>query len=180
MADLILVFGAEALPDRPSAELRARLDHALGLWRMGAAPVIAVSGGATPDVDEVAVMRRWLTDHGVPASAVREVVPGDTTRATVKAAAAAGAATIIAVSSPFHARRIRGEARRHGLRLATDCPAHTPEADSRAARAVRGATEWLACAWYALPPSVTARVPTGPGSLRHTVPSALISLLSRR
>ena len=179
-ADVILVFGAQAFAHGPSAELRARLAHALALWQEGAAPAIAVSGGRDGDIDEVAVMRGWLEEHGVPPAAVREVLPGDTTRATIVAAADAGPMRVIAVSSPFHSRRIRGEARRRGVHLVTDCPAHTPEADSRAAQAVRSATELLACAWYSLPRSLTARVPTGPGSLRHTIPTALISLLSRR
>lgn len=179
-ADVILVFGAQAFAHGPSAELRARLAHALHLWQRGAAPVIAVSGGSDGAVDEAAVMRGWLEGNGVPPGAVREVLPGDTTRATIVAAAEAGPMRVIAVSSPFHARRIRGEARRRGVQLVTDCPAHTPEVDSRAARAVRSATELLARAWYALPPGLTARVPTGPGSLRHTLPAAVISLLSRR
>lgn len=179
-ADAILVFGAQAFAHGPSAELRARLEHALALWREGAAPCIAVSGGTNDDVDETLIMRTWLEDQGVPSSCVREVLPGDTTRATIAAAAVEGPLDIIAVSSPFHARRIRGEARRRGLRLVTNCPDSTPEADARAARVVRSATELLACAWYALPSALTARVPTGAGSLRHTVPAALISLLSRR
>jgi uncharacterized SAM-binding protein YcdF (DUF218 family) len=125
-------------------------------------------------------MREWLEHHGVPPSCVREILPGDTTRATIAAAAKTGAMAFVAVSSPFHARRIRGEARRRGLRMVTDCPASTPESDSRAVRTVRSATELVACAWYALPGRLTARVPTGAGSLRHTMPAALISLLSRR
>ena len=54
----------------PSAELRARLDHALALWRRGAAPLIVVSGGVDEGLDEVTAMTAYLVGRGVPAVAV--------------------------------------------------------------------------------------------------------------
>ena len=43
--DAIVVLGAAQYNGRPSPVLRARLDHALGLYREGYAPLIVVTGG---------------------------------------------------------------------------------------------------------------------------------------
>ena len=43
--DAIVVLGAAQYNGRPSPVLRARLDHALGLYREGLAPLIVVTGG---------------------------------------------------------------------------------------------------------------------------------------
>ena len=53
--DALLVFSAQATEAGSSNELRARLDHALVLWRAGVAPVTAVSGGEYGGIDEVIV-----------------------------------------------------------------------------------------------------------------------------
>ena len=48
-ADAIAVFGAAEYDGRPSPVLRARLDHALALYREGLAPlVITLGGGGGP------------------------------------------------------------------------------------------------------------------------------------
>ena len=178
-ADAVLVFGAEALASGPSAELSARLAHASMLWQRGDAPVIAVSGGVDGDVCETSVMCEWLRDNGVPTDAIVRIEPGGTTRETIRSARAAGDLAYIAVSSPYHARRIRAEARRMRVRMTTDCPATTPECASGNVRRVRVATEMIARAWYALPPSVTDRLHSPLAPLRHAIPGALIALLGR-
>ena len=48
-ADLILVLGAAEYRGRPSPVLRARLDHALDLYRRKLAPRIMTTGGAGGD-----------------------------------------------------------------------------------------------------------------------------------
>ncbi|HKT58974.1 MAG TPA: ElyC/SanA/YdcF family protein, partial [Gemmatimonadales bacterium] len=44
-ADAIVVLGAAQYNGRPSPVLRARLDHALGLYRERLAPLVVVTGG---------------------------------------------------------------------------------------------------------------------------------------
>ena len=44
-ADAIVVLGAAQYVGRPSPVLRARLDHALALWRRGLAPRLILTGG---------------------------------------------------------------------------------------------------------------------------------------
>src|SRR3954451_23893767 len=47
-AEAIVVFGAAQYNGRPSAVLRARLDHAVDLWRKKLAPYVVVTGGKQP------------------------------------------------------------------------------------------------------------------------------------
>src|SRR5215472_7398872 len=48
-ADVIIVLGAAEYRGKPSPVLRARLDHALDLYRRGLAPRILTTGGAGGD-----------------------------------------------------------------------------------------------------------------------------------
>src|ERR1700761_5197289 len=48
-ADAIAVFGAAEYDGRPSPVLRARLDHALSLYREGLAPLIITLGGRSEE-----------------------------------------------------------------------------------------------------------------------------------
>ena len=48
-ADIILVLGAAEYRGKPSPVLRARLDHALSLYKSGLAPRILTTGGAGGD-----------------------------------------------------------------------------------------------------------------------------------
>jgi len=174
-ADAILVLGARAVDDRPTAELRARLDHAVTLWHAGRAPEVLCSGSA----HEQSVMAAYLSAAGVPAGAVRSI-PGSTTRRSLGSASGTGLTTVLAVTSPYHVHRVVTEARRHGL-VAIPAPApHSPEQATPGIRRLRTGTEVAASAWYALPDAVTARVPTGPGTLRHTVPRRVVLRLRRR
>jgi len=172
-ADALVVFGARVHADGPSAELRARLDHALALWRLGVAPLVIVSGGIDAGIDEVEVMTAYLVGEGVPGDALAPARPGATTRETLRTLRGLGDRRYVAVSSPYHALRIRAEARRRGLRLTVSAPASTPETRNRALHRAQYVSELLALVWYALPPQLTARVPTGPGTLRHVAPLVL-------
>src|ERR671913_2549764 len=66
--DAIVVLGAAQYNGRPSPVLRARLDHALGLYRDGLAPLIVVTGGfgRGDTTSEAIVGRRYLLAHAVP------------------------------------------------------------------------------------------------------------------
>jgi uncharacterized SAM-binding protein YcdF (DUF218 family) len=174
MRPALVVFGCETLPTGPSRELSARLSHAHRLWRAGVAKVIVVSGGVTGNLDEVADMATFLIDAGVPAEAIMEGRPGGNTRQTIATMARLGAdqslGPWIAVSTPFHARRIRDEARRARLDVMVSGPGDSPETLDRAVHRARVITEAIATGYYLLPPSVTARVRTSTGTLRHTLP----------
>src|SRR5574337_681933 len=67
-ASAIVVLGAAQYVGRPSPVLRARLDHAVDLWRRGLAPVVIVTGGAGvgDTTTEAAVSRAYLLRSRVP------------------------------------------------------------------------------------------------------------------
>ncbi|MCW2639889.1 MAG: hypothetical protein JWP76_2195 [Dactylosporangium sp.] len=68
-APVVIVFGAQLAPGgtQPMPFLRGRLDTAADLVRSGRAKAVLVSGDANGGSgNEVAVMSRYLTDHGVP------------------------------------------------------------------------------------------------------------------
>lgn len=79
-AQAILVFGTTENNGKPSAELRARLDQALTLWRAHRAPWMVVTGGKLPkDVyTEAGVSATYLEAHGVPASRILKGYGNDT------------------------------------------------------------------------------------------------------
>src|SRR5579871_6556269 len=68
-ADVILVLGAAEYRGRPSPVLKARLDHALDLYRRHLARNIMTTGGAggDPVFTEGEVGRAYLAAQGVPA-----------------------------------------------------------------------------------------------------------------
>src|SRR5437764_12668449 len=68
----IVVLGAAQYVGRPSPVLRARLDHALELWRRGLAPRLVLTGGFgdRDTMSEAAVSRQYAIQHGVPAAAL--------------------------------------------------------------------------------------------------------------
>jgi uncharacterized SAM-binding protein YcdF (DUF218 family) len=176
----IVVFGATVYEHGPCGELRARLDHAAALWELDVAPAIVVSGGTTGRLDETRVMRDYLLGRGVPAAHIVVARPGDTTRETLRTLARLGRGPYVLVSSPYHALRLRAEARRQGVEATVSAPASTPETRRPKTHRVRFASELVAVAWYALPAAWTARTSTGPGTARHVVPQVLSGKLPPR
>lgn len=175
-ADALIVLGARASRNGPSDELRARLDHTASLWQDGAARRVLVSGGESDGVDETDVMAAYLEAAGVPGESVAPVRPSQNTRVLLRTLPGGGE-RYLAVSSPYHAFRLATEARRRDLLLAVTAPERSPETSDPRAHRVRLASEAFALVWYALPQRMTARVRTGPGTLRHVVPAVLIGRL---
>lgn len=70
--DCILVLGASVRPDgSPSPILRNRLDAAASLYEAGASSRILLSGdNGQQEYNEVAVMRQYLLDRGIPEEAI--------------------------------------------------------------------------------------------------------------
>ncbi len=111
-ADAIAVFGAAEYEGHPSPVLRARLQHTLELYQRGIAPLIITLGGADDmEHSEGGVGRRFLTDHGVPASAVvAETLSGSTEESVTQLAAIAASRNlkrIVVVSDATHLFRVR-------------------------------------------------------------------------
>ncbi len=120
-ADAIVVLGAAQYVGRPSPVLRARLDHAVSLYKKGLAPKLVLTGGigVGDTTSEAAVSRKYALSRGVPSSAIITENKGRTTRESMVAVAtwlrAHNDTTVILVSDPFHMLRLTVLARRHGL-----------------------------------------------------------------
>jgi uncharacterized SAM-binding protein YcdF (DUF218 family) len=120
-ASAIVVLGAAQYVGRPSPVLRARLDHAIDLWRRKLAPLMIVTGGTgTGDTtSEAAVSQRYAIRRGVPASAILLETQGRTTSESMGGVAALmgrqSRRDVLLVSDPFHMLRLTILARRHGL-----------------------------------------------------------------
>jgi uncharacterized SAM-binding protein YcdF (DUF218 family) len=134
--DAIIVLGAAQYNGRPSPVLRARLDHALGLYREGLAPLMVVTGGVgTGDTtSEALVGRRYLVARNVPEDAVIAQPEGRSTMASMTAVAWAlrqrDLHRVILVSDPFHMFRLRMEARRVALEAYTSPTESSPISDN--------------------------------------------------
>ena len=80
-ADVIIVMGAAEYRGKPSPVLRARIDHALDLYRKKLAPRILTTGGAggDPVYTEGEVARNYLVRQGVPSEAILVESEGEST-----------------------------------------------------------------------------------------------------
>lgn len=175
-ADILLVLGAQVTTQGPSKELRARLDHAIRRWYEGAAPLVGVTGGISGELDEAEGMANYVTAHGVPPGNVEQIVPGENSRASMRALAAAyPGVTVLAVSSPYHAHRLIAEGRRHGLTVIADCPARTPETSNPTIRRTRLMGETLGCMVYASPDWVLTATRRVVVPLRHQLTESIAS-----
>lgn len=120
-ADAIVVLGAAQYNGRPSPVLKARLDHALELYRLGLAAVVVVTGGiGTGDrVSEASVGHRYLRAQMVPDSAIIVRPDGRTTEESIHSVAEwmheRELSSVLLVSDPFHMARLCLEARHADL-----------------------------------------------------------------
>jgi uncharacterized SAM-binding protein YcdF (DUF218 family) len=120
-ADVILVLGAAEYRGRPSPVLRARLDHALALYRRHIAPRIMTTGGAggDPVFTEGGVGRSYLISQGVPSEAIIVETEGESTVQSVSLAAEIlrrmGLRSVVAVSDGYHIFRVKEMLRASGL-----------------------------------------------------------------
>jgi uncharacterized SAM-binding protein YcdF (DUF218 family) len=130
-ADAIAVFGAAEYDGRPSPVLRARLDHALALYRERLAPlVITLGGGGDARDSEGGVGHDYLLAHGVPEDQIiAETQSTNTEESAARLAAIARANhlnRILAVSDGTHLFRIRALSASMGLTVFT-----SPRAEAR-------------------------------------------------
>jgi uncharacterized SAM-binding protein YcdF (DUF218 family) len=121
-AEAVVVFGAAQYNGRPSAVLRARLDHAADLWKKHLAPRIVVTGGRQPGdrVTEAKASALYLHTKGVPDDVIVRIVSGRNSWDSLAAAATElrkrSLNRVLLVSDPFHSARIKGMAGELGLK----------------------------------------------------------------
>jgi vancomycin permeability regulator SanA len=120
-AGAIVVLGAAQYDGRPSPVLRARLDHAVHLYRDGFAPLIVVTGSNKPGdrATEASASAAYLHMHGIADDVIRREVQGtntyDQVAATRRILRAEGIADAVLVSDPLHSHRLALTARETGL-----------------------------------------------------------------
>ncbi len=120
-SDAIVVLGAAQYWGKPSPVLRARLDHAVTLWKRGMAPRVVLTGGVGvgDTTSEAAVSRKYVIGEGIPDSAILLETAGRTTRESLRSVArmlrSRQQRRVILVSDPFHMLRLDILARRFGL-----------------------------------------------------------------
>ena len=133
-SDAIVVLGAAQYAGRPSPVLRARLDHAVALWRAKIAPKVIVTGGVGPGdtTSEAAVASKYVEGQGVPADDILLEPGGRTTSESMRAVAlilrANGMDRAVLVSDPFHMFRLWLLAQRYGFKAHTS-PTRTSPID---------------------------------------------------
>ncbi len=110
--DAIVVLGAAQFNGRPSDVFKARLEHAVALYKEQHAQYLVVTGGKVPDdsTTEAAVARAWAIAHGVPEEAILAEDEGRTTLESLEAVArifrANGFTTGLFVSDETHMLRV--------------------------------------------------------------------------
>jgi uncharacterized SAM-binding protein YcdF (DUF218 family) len=120
-ADAIVVFGAAEYAGHPSPVLRARLDHAYDLFRLGLAPVVITTGGAAadPSFSEGGVGHDYLKHRGIPErNLIAETQGSDTAQSAVRVAGimrANGLHSCVAVSDAYHVFRIKRLLQHQGI-----------------------------------------------------------------
>lgn len=132
--DAVVVLGAAQYNGSPSPVYRARLDHALELYRAGVAPRVVTIGGGRPGdrTTEGAAGREYLIARGVPETDLIAVGTGSDTLASLRAAAAEmkrnGWNSAVLVTDPAHAHRAALMAGDQGLQVGTSSVTDGPAA----------------------------------------------------
>ncbi|MBL8229358.1 MAG: YdcF family protein [Bryobacterales bacterium] len=119
--DAIIVYGAAEYRGRPSPVLKARLDHALDLYRRGIAPLIITTGGAGGDplYTEGEVGRTYLGKNGVPVEAIIVESESESTAQSSIAVSEImkrmGLRTCVVVSDGYHIYRAKRMLQERGV-----------------------------------------------------------------
>lgn len=132
-AEVIIVLGAAEYRGKPSPVLKARLDHALELYRRKLAPRVMTTGGAggDPVFTESTVGRDYLMQHGVPPEAIIVEPEGSSTVHSTTAAAEImhrmNLHTCIVVSDGYHLFRVKKILEQRGIQAyGSPRPSHGP------------------------------------------------------
>jgi uncharacterized SAM-binding protein YcdF (DUF218 family) len=146
-ADAIAVLGAAEWDGRPSPVYRARLDHALDLYRRGIAPLIITVGGPGGDqYTEGSVGAHYLMSMGVPEEdVIAETHSRDTEQSAERIAIIAranGIHRLVVVSDPTHMFRVHAICTADGLDVLTS-PRMVPANNDRSLEFDRIAHEMI-------------------------------------
>ena len=119
-AQAILVFGTTEDNGHPSPELKARLDHALVLWRTHRATWMVVTGGQKPGdhFTEAGVSATYLEAHGVNPQLILKGYGNDTWQnvsTVITQMRKRHLVSVLCVSDPFHEDRAMAIASAQGL-----------------------------------------------------------------
>jgi uncharacterized SAM-binding protein YcdF (DUF218 family) len=153
-ADAIVVLGAAQYDGRPSPVFRARLDHAVELFRDGLAPYFVVTGGGAPGdwTTEADVARAYALAQGVPDKAILVEDKGRTTLESLSGVAkllrANALSSAIFVSDRTHMLRVLRMARDQGMTSFGSPTATSPTDRDLATRADATVHELGALAFY--------------------------------
>jgi len=120
-AQAILVFGTTEDNGVASPELKARLNHALHLYREGRAPWLVVTGGNRPgdNYTESGVSKTYLENHGVPKADILQGFGGDTWQnvsTVMPLLKAHDIVSVLTVTDPFHEYRAMAISSSQGLK----------------------------------------------------------------
>ncbi len=155
-ADAIVVLGAAQYDGRPSPVFRARLDHAISLWRAGHAPLLVMTGGSLPGdrTTEAATGRDYAVAQGVPREAILMEDRGRSTQESLQSVAeileGRGAGATLFVSDRLHMLRVLRMAKDLGID-AYGSPTATSPSDATLDRRLDATVHELgALAWYGL------------------------------
>lgn len=120
-AEVIVVLGAAQYWGKPSPVLKARLDHALELYRKKLAPRIIATGGQAEGAkfSESEVSRDYLSENGVPAEFITIETAGQSTMQSAAAVAEImdrmQLTKCIVVSDDYHIHRVKSMLEEHDL-----------------------------------------------------------------
>jgi uncharacterized SAM-binding protein YcdF (DUF218 family) len=130
-ANAALVFGTAADYTKPAPDLEARLDRALGLWRGGLVPLIAVTGGKLPgdEYTEAQISAMWLEQNHVPSGDIVQGGGDDSWQNVADVAPtlrADGVRSVLVVTDPFHEDRAMAIASSFGFAPSPTPSLHSP------------------------------------------------------
>lgn len=155
-ADAIVVLGAAQYSGTPSSVFEARLEQAYKLYKRGVAPQIITVGGKQEgdEYTEAASGKMYLSDRGIPSSAITAVETGSDTLLSIDAVSAEmssqGINSAVLVSDPWHSLRTRTMARDTGLEAWTAPTRQGPAVFTRESQLHGIARETGALLWYQL------------------------------
>ncbi len=153
-ADAVVVLGAAQYDGTPSPVFRARIDHAVALWKSGLAPWFVVTGGgaAGDRTTEAAAARAYAMSRGVPASAIIGESSGTTTLTSLLGLhdlfAERGIRSAVFVSDRGHMLRVIRMAGDIGIEAYGSPTDESPSDATLAARARATIHELGALGWY--------------------------------
>ncbi|MDX2358585.1 YdcF family protein [Dietzia sp. PP-33] len=153
-ADAIVVLGAAQYDGVPTPVFQSRLEHAATLFEQGVAPQIITVGGNQPGdrFTEAGAGRAYLTELGVPATAILAVETGSNTVGSLDAVALTvrdqGGESVVLVSDPTHSYRSQMMARDAGLEAWTSPTREGPAVWTRENQIMSIIRETGAVLWY--------------------------------